>query len=32
MFGLNLVGAAEFQQCFDRWMKQKQEPIIVIPD
>ncbi len=32
MFGLNLVGAAEFQRCFDRWVKQRQKPIIVIPD
>ena len=32
MFGLNLVGATEFQRCFDRWMKLRQEPIIVIPD
>jgi len=32
MFGLNLLAAAEFQRCFDRWAKQRKKSIIVIPD
>jgi hypothetical protein len=31
IFGLNVVGAAQFKGCFDRWVNQRREPIIVVP-
>jgi hypothetical protein len=30
IFGLNLVGASQFQACFDRWLNQRRDPIIVV--
>lgn len=32
MFGLNVVGSAEFQRCLDRWVNLKRNPIILAPD
>jgi tetratricopeptide (TPR) repeat protein len=32
LFGLNFVGSSQFQACFDRWVKSRREPIIVVPD
>jgi len=31
LFGLNAVGKEQFDKCFDRWMEQRERPLIVLP-
>ncbi len=31
VFGINVVGRGQFDECFDRWMRHRVKPIIRLP-